>query len=164
MIFEINIYILKYFRMKKIQLWNNFFANILPLLAFKGSTCEWMTNLPHRNKWHLIKFSVIVKKYIYIERTRYLETVNLQIYTWNKCFLFTQSFTSKQGLNGHIRIHGGGLSTKGTPSESGGPQDGRGVSHEARGPGRPSTKPPANKPSPNRDESTEVFPCKLCGR
>ncbi|XP_034326291.2 transcriptional-regulating factor 1 isoform X3 [Magallana gigas] len=74
------------------------------------------------------------------------------------------SFTSKQGLNGHIRIHGGGLSTKGTPSESGGPQDGRGVSHEARGPGRPSTKPPANKPSPNRDESTEVFPCKLCGR
>lgn len=159
----ITINILEWWIINILEWWKHSFANILPLLALLAPTCEWMINLPLRNKWRLINFSFIVKKNV-IERTRYLVTVYLQIYTWNKCFLFTQSFTSKQGLNGHIRIHGGGLSTKGTPSESGGPQDGRGVSHEARGPGRPSTKPPANKPSPNRDESTEVFPCKLCGR
>lgn len=72
------------------------------------------------------------------------------------------SFTSKQGLNGHIRIHGGGYSTK--SGESGGSNDTRGATHETRGPGRPPSKPPASKPSPNREESTEVFPCKLCGR
>lgn len=155
--------ILEWWIINILEWWKHSFANILPLLALLAPTCEWMINLPLRNKWRLINFSLIVKKNV-IERTRYLLTVYLQIYTKNKCFLFTQSFTSKQGLNGHIRIHGGGLSTKGTQSESGGPQDGRGVSHEARGPGRPSTKPPANKPSPNRDESTEVFPCKLCGR
>ncbi|XP_062577324.1 transcriptional-regulating factor 1-like isoform X1 [Saccostrea cucullata] len=77
------------------------------------------------------------------------------------------SFTSKQGLNGHIRIHGGGLTTKNAAGDSGGSQEARGVSQEARGPGRPSTKtskPPKPSPVNDGDQPTEVFPCKLCGR
>ncbi|KAL5008597.1 hypothetical protein ScPMuIL_014178 [Solemya velum] len=66
-------------------------------------------------------------------------------------------FSSKQALNGHARIHGGGA-VKNNPDVL--PQSG-----QSRGPGRP-PKPHNTAPRkpPQNNVVEGVFPCKLCGR
>lgn len=50
----ITINILEWWIINILEWWKHSFANILPLLALLAPTCEWMINLPLRNKWRLI--------------------------------------------------------------------------------------------------------------
>lgn len=61
-----------------------------------------------------------------------------------------QAFNSKQALNGHIRVHGGG-------SKSNSP------AREYRPPAARLPK-PQGSPASSEDLNGEGFPCKLCGR
>ncbi|KAK3093940.1 hypothetical protein FSP39_022050 [Pinctada imbricata] len=70
------------------------------------------------------------------------------------------TFNSKQGLNGHVRIHKGASGNRGTVQAKTLP------SGEITGPGRPASKPTsfANRSPMYDDFGNEIFPCRLCGR
>lgn len=64
--------------------------------------------------------------------------------------LLFQSFNSKQALNGHIRVHGGGSKSNSPAREYRPPQ--------------PRLPKPHGSPASSEDLNGEGFPCKLCGR
>ena len=62
-------------------------------------------------------------------------------------FILLQSFNSKQALNGHIRVHGGGSKSNSPAREY-----------------KASRSKPQGSPASMDDINGEGFPCKLCGR